>query len=211
MVRGVILAAGASSRMGRPKAALPLADRADTFVSRLVRTFLGAGVPEVLVVTGAHDADVRRTIPRFDRRVRVIHNPQWMDGQLTSLHAALRARARTGRVQDLEAVLMTLVDIPLASPATVAAVLCEWRRTRAPIVRPARGDLHGRPVLFDRVLFDELLRADPQVGAKAVVRAHAHEILNLPLNDEGAFFDVDTDADYAALRSGLQSSVFGGR
>lgn len=192
--------------MGRAKAALPLADRADTFVNRLVRTFLAAGLPDVIVVSGAHDAEVRRTLPPSDSRVRIVHNGRWMDGQLTSLQAALNAPSRTGRTPDLEAIVMTLVDIPLAAAETVAAVVAAWRRTRAPIVRPARGDVHGHPVLFDRVLFDEFLRADPQVGAKAVVRAHAHEILDLPLNDAGAFFDVDTDADYAALRSGLRAS-----
>lgn len=195
--------------MGRPKAALPLADRADTFVHRLARTFLAAGVPDVIVVSGAHDADVRRALGPADGRVRVLHNHRWPDGQLTSLQAALSAPSRTGRTADLEAFVMTLVDIPLIAAATVAAIVAAWRRTRAPIVRPARGAVHGHPVLFDRALFDELLAADPQVGAKAVVRAHAHEIVNLTLADDGAFADVDTEEDYASLRRGLQSTVNG--
>ena len=191
--------------MGRPKAALPLADRADTFVHRLARTFLAAGLPDVIVVSGAHDADVRRALTPADPRVRVAHNHRWPDGQLTSLQTALSAPSRTGRPADLEAFVMTLVDIPLISTGTVAAIVAAWRRTHAPIVRPARGDVHGHPVLFDRVLFDELLAADPHVGAKAVVRAHAREIVDLPLDDDGAFADVDTEDDYAALRSGLRS------
>ena len=98
---------------------------------------------------------------------------------------------------------MTLVDVPLVSPATVSAVVGAWRRTRAPIVRPARGDTHGHPVVFDRAIFAELLNADPAVGAKAVVRARRDEILDLPIEDEGAFLDVDTADEYRTLRHRL--------
>jgi molybdenum cofactor cytidylyltransferase len=82
------------------------------------------------------------------------------------------------------------------TPATIARVIQTWRDTRAPIVRPARGAEHGHPVLFDRRLFAELRAADPRRGAKPVVHAHAHELVNLPVEDEGAFLDLDTPADY---------------
>jgi molybdenum cofactor cytidylyltransferase len=206
MVRGVILAAGASSRMGRSKAALPLTDPADTFVRRLVTTFLVGGIPDVLVVTGADPEAVRDALRPSDPRVRLVHNPDWMQGQLSSLNAALRAPSRGGAPDVVEAVVMTLVDIPLVSAQTVASVLGRWRATRAPIVRPSRGDEHGHPVLFDRALFSELLRANPATGAKSIVRAHGSAIENVPTTDEGAFVDVDTEADYAALRRGSPSA-----
>jgi CTP:molybdopterin cytidylyltransferase MocA len=104
--------------------------------------------------------------------------------------------------QFLEAVLVTLVDAPLASVATVRQVIGVWRQTRAPIVRPAHGDVHGHPVIFDATLFDHLRGADPQQGAKAVVRAYEREIVNVPVDDPGAFVDIDTEQDYReALRS----------
>ena len=198
VVRGVILAGGASSRMGRPKAALSLTDPADTFVGRLARTFLASGLPDVLIVTGADDGRVRAAAVPPDRRVTFVHNPEWSSGQLSSLHAALRVPSRLGDA-DIEAIVMTLVDIPLVSRETVMAVMREWRATRAPVVRPARGDEHGHPVVFDRAIFDELLRADPHRGAKPVVHAHASAIRNVPIEDEGAYLDVDTEAEYAAL------------
>ena len=97
---------------------------------------------------------------------------------------------------DLEAVLMTLVDVPLVSPETTRRLIQVWRDTRAPIVRPARGGEHGHPVLFDRRLFPELRAADPATGAKPVVHAHAGELVNVEVDDDGAFFDLDTPADY---------------
>ena len=92
--------------------------------------------------------------------------------------------------------LVTLVDLPLVSPATVHAVLEGYRRPCAPIVRPARNGRHGHPILFDRSLFDELRRADPALGAKPVVRAHAADGLEIEIEDDGAFADVDTPEDY---------------
>jgi molybdenum cofactor cytidylyltransferase len=202
MVRGIVLAAGASTRMGRPKAALPLADRADTFVSRLARTCLAAGLPDIVVVSGAHDAAVRAALGTRDRRVSLVTNPSWSDGQLSSLLAGLDAVTRVGPPL-VEAALVMLVDTPLVSPATLQTVISTWRVTHAPIVRPARGDEHGHPVLFDRALFSALRAADVRIGAKAIVRDRESEIVNVAVEDEGAFLDVDTEADYAALRQRL--------
>jgi molybdenum cofactor cytidylyltransferase len=191
MIAGLVLAAGASSRMGVPKAGLSLPG-GHTVLSRGVATLLAAGVPRVVVVAGALADAVRAALRTRDARVRVIDNPRWADGQLSSLLAGLAAV----RGPRLEAVLVTLVDVPLVSPDTVRAVVSAWRRTRAPIVRPARGAEHGHPVMFDCALFDELATADPFTGAKSVVRRHEAEIVNVPVDDDGAFLDLDTPEDY---------------
>ena len=94
---------------------------------------------------------------------------------------------------------MTLVDVPLVKTSTVAEVTAAWRRTRAPIVRPAIGDRHGHPVIFDRALLDQLRRAPMEAGAKSVVRAHEDQILNVPVEDEGCLKDIDTPGDYQLL------------
>ena len=94
--------------------------------------------------------------------------------------------------------MMTLVDAPFVTPATVSALVNAWRSSRAAIVRPSRGDEHGHPVIFDRAVFEELRHADPSVGAKAVVRARQADILNVPVDDRGAFIDVDTPEEYRA-------------
>jgi molybdenum cofactor cytidylyltransferase len=207
VVRGLVLAAGASSRMGSPKAALPLADRSDTFLARILRIFVVVGVPEIVVVTGANAELVRAAAGRADPRVRFVHNADWPSGQLSSLVTGLDAATDASRASDrlLEAVMMTLVDVPLVSVDTCRRVLATWRGTRAPIVRPARGDEHGHPVIFDRAIFGELRTADRHVGAKAVVRAHANEIVNVPIEDEGAFLDIDTAPEYQAVLDRLRT------
>ena len=198
VLSAVILAAGDSSRMGAPKAALLTPD-GDSFVARIVRTLREADVHDLVIVTGRHHDEVIDALTR-DRLMpspRIVRNPDPSRGQLSSLLADMDAVV-TPRT---EAVMMTLVDVPLVQVSTVIAVIDEWRRSRAPIVRPAIGDRHGHPVIFDRAVFDEIRRAGLDVGAKSVVRAHEHEIVNVPVDDEGCVRDVDTPADYDEMKS----------
>jgi molybdenum cofactor cytidylyltransferase len=195
MISAIVLAAGASTRMGQAKAALPLGQTGETVVARVVRTLLEGGVPELVVVAGAHIDVVRAAMPPHESRARVIEHPGWAHGQLSSLLAGLDA------IDDplLEAALVTLVDVPLVRASTVAGVIAAWRRTKAPIVRPANGDRHGHPVIFDRAVFGDLRAADRNTGAKAVFAIHRDQIVNVEVDDAGAFEDIDTPEDYRRI------------
>ena len=92
--------------------------------------------------------------------------------------------------------LLTLVDAPLFSAATVRAVVDRYHATRALIVRPVRGTEHGHPVLIDRTLFPALRQADPSRGAKPIVRGNVSPQGDVEVDDEGAFMDIDTPDDY---------------
>ena len=189
--------------MGQAKAAMPFGQTGETVLSRIVSVLLAGGVPRLAVIAGAHIDAVRRAMPPRERRARVIEHPGWEQGQLSSLIAGLDA------VDEplLEAVLVTLVDVPLVTAATVAAVISAWRRTHAPIVRPvdpstslrAGGQRHGHPVIFDRAVFGDLRSANPNIGAKAVFATYRDRVLNVEVNDAGAFEDIDTPEDYRRL------------
>ena len=196
MLAAIILAAGDSTRMGRPKALLPDPD-GRPFVARLVRTFAAAGLHDIVVVTGSLHAAIAEAVAADQPPVapNLVNNPQPALGQVSSLWMGLDAAARLG----VEGVLMTLVDIPLVRASTIQKVIDEWTRSRAPIVRPAVGDRHGHPVLFDRSLFDALRHAPITEGARAVVHANADRIVNVQVDDEGCLLDVDTPADYNAV------------
>jgi molybdenum cofactor cytidylyltransferase len=186
----IVLAAGKSTRMGRPKATLPL-DGGDTFLTRIVRTFAAAAVDDVVVVVG-HDAEVIvSSLADINVPARVVENPDYEQGQLSSLIAGLRVVDRPGVV----AALVMLVDVPLVSAATVRAVIDRYRQTGARVVRPVRGDEHGHPVLIDRSLFDAIRRADPAVGAKPIIRANVSPAGDVVVDDAGAFADFDTPDD----------------
>jgi len=196
VIPAIVLAAGKSSRMGRPKATLRL-DGGDTFVTRIVKTFAAAGISDVIIVVG-HDAGaVIDAFAGTDLSATFVTNADYEQGQLSSLLAGLRIVDRPGVV----ASLLTLVDVPLIGVSTVRAVVDRYRATRAPIVRPVRGAEHGHPVLIDRSLFDALRHADPREGAKGVVRSHASAAGDVAVQDAGAFADADTPVEYERLRS----------
>ena len=198
MIPAIVLAAGKSTRMGRPKANLAL-DSGDTFLSRIVRTFRAAGIDDVVVVIGHEAGAIVEAFSKSDAAARFVVNPDYENGQLSSLVKGLNAVDRPG----VAAALVTLVDVPYVTPETVRVVVDRYLQTRAPIVRPVHGDQHGHPVLIDRSLFDEIRRASPSVGAKAVVRAHASFAGDVVVDDKGAFLDIDTVADYEqGVRSG---------
>ena len=195
MIPAVVLAAGKSSRMGRTKALLPLGSSGETFLGRIIRVLREGGADAVVVVIGGDAAAVRASLPRDDVHVSSVENPRYEEGQLSSLLVGLAAVEQ--RHDNVEAVMVTLVDLPLISPATVRAVREAFlANPGAPLVRPRRGERHGHPVIFNRRIFGELRRSDPSKGAKPVVHAHAAEEVNVDVDDEGAFIDIDTPEDY---------------
>jgi CTP:molybdopterin cytidylyltransferase MocA len=130
----------------------------------------------------------------------VVRNDDPSRGQLSSLLVGLDAVDNPS----LEAVLVTLVDVPMTSAETIRQVVSAWRVGGARIVRPAVGQRHGHPVLFDRALFAALRAAPLAEGAKAVLRAHPDAILDVPVDDAGCVRDVDTPEEYRALLDGAR-------
>ena len=183
--------------MGRPKALLPDPD-GRPFVARLVRTFAAAGIADVVIVAARQRDAIAAALNAdgFHVHPSIVTNPNPEQGQLSSLLTGLESLAAR---RDVQGVLVVPVDIPMVQASTVTHVVDAWKRIRAPIVRPAVGARHGHPVLFDRAIFDELRAAPLNEGARAVVHAHAREVVDVPVTDDGCLVDVDTPADYDRL------------
>jgi CTP:molybdopterin cytidylyltransferase MocA len=196
-VTGVLLAGGRSSRMGSPKALLPLAG--ETFLARTLRTLEAGGIDDIVIVTGLHDAEIRQAradVPLV-AGTRVVFNAAHEQGQLSSLLAGLDALAP----HHPDAILVALVDQPLVRASTVVRIVAEFHRDPAPVVRPVFGGRRGHPVLFARETFADLRAAPPGEGARAVVRALGDRVRDIEVDDPGVIFDVDTPGDYErALR-----------
>jgi CTP:molybdopterin cytidylyltransferase MocA len=155
-------------------------------------------VSSILVVGRPDDGALREEVAALPVPAQFVENPHADAGQLSSVLAGLDA----ADVPGTRGVLVTPVDAPLVTGETVAALLAAFASSGAPIVRAVYRGKHGHPVVFSRDVFDSLRGADPEVGAKAVLRAHASAIANVEVDDAGVVSDVDTPEDYRALFGG---------
>jgi nicotine blue oxidoreductase len=195
---GMVLAAGRSRRMGRSKALLPCAPATETFVARAARVLRQGGIPDVIVVGRPEDEALRAHLRGLVPIPTFVENPDAARGQLSSVNAGLaHARARGAT-----AVVVMPVDLPLVRPDSVAALLLA-AAGGAPMARVAHAGRGGHPVLFRDVVFDDLRTADPAIGAKAVLRARAGDVLDVEVDDPGVLRDVDAPDDYIALFDAL--------
>ncbi len=180
----IILAAGESRRMGRPKASLPF--RGGTFVSAIAEN-LGRRCSPVIAVFGFDAARVSQSAPVG---VMPIENPDYRHGMLTSLQAGLRA------VPDAcDAILFTLVDHPAVMPETVDAVM----QSSAMIAIPRCENRRGHPVLIRREIAGEFLREPVTSKVRDVIDRHSAEIDYVEVHDPGIWDDVDDPVLYEKL------------
>lgn len=182
--------------MGCPKALLPLGE--GTFISQVLWTLRRAGLDDLVVITGAHDAEIRQAVEALAMPgVRVVHNAHHAEGQIASLRAALHAVDHPG----VSAILVALVDHPLVRPETVRRLVDTWVHVRAPVVRPVFEGRHGHPVIFAREVFRALWTAPVDEGARAVVRSLGEAVHDEPVDDPGVRADIDTPDDYERVGS----------
>ncbi len=195
MLAAVILAAGESRRMGKPKALLPY--RGTTFLGHLIEITRHSKVGFTRVVLGAQADEIQRAgaLPQED----VVFNADWQQGQLSSIQAALRSLPE-GRT---DGILLCPVDHPLVSAALVAELIDRFYASGKLIVVPKYKDKRGHPMIFSSALYGELLAAPANVGARAVVWAHAGDVLEVATAEEGVILNLN---DPATLERAMENS-----
>ena len=189
MIVAVVLSAGESSRMGRPKALLPIDGQ--TFIERIVGALKQTAVGKVIVVFGHNADEMKQRIEHLP--IEILVNRDYILGQLSSLQVAVRQLEKTA---DCDGMLVHLVDHPYIDPALVTTMIERFYQTGKLIVVPRFGGKRGHPVIFSRQLFGELLAAPMDQGAKAIVKAHRDDTLEIDTEDEGITVDIDTPEIY---------------
>jgi molybdenum cofactor cytidylyltransferase len=189
MIIAVVLSAGESSRMGRPKALLPIGGQ--KFIERIIRVIGQSRVGRTIVVLGHHADELRGQIEHLP--IQIVVNPDYQRGQLSSLQAAIRYIKNDDRCDGM---LVHLVDHPFIDVPLVDVLIETFYETKKLIVVPRHKGKRGHPVIFSRDLFEELLNAPIDQGAKAVVNAHREETLEIEWQDQGITLDIDTPELY---------------
>jgi molybdenum cofactor cytidylyltransferase len=191
-VTGIILAAGTSSRLGRPKQLLDLGGK--PVLQHVIETLESAGVDEIVVVLGHRADDVAGAVPRISH-VRLAINPDYSAGQSTSFRAGLRAASDLSR-----AAVVLLADQPGLRVDAVTAVIEAWRQQRPAAVQAAYEGWPAHPVLFDRSLWPELEQAGGDKGARGILTAHPQWRRLVEVGGSPPL-DIDTEEDYARVRA----------
>jgi molybdenum cofactor cytidylyltransferase len=192
-IEGLLLAAGESRRMGYPKPLLEVGGV--TFLAKSAAAMLQVA-ERLIVVLGAYQEGIGAAVPH-DPRIVTAFNPDFARGQLSSLKIGL---AQVGH--ETQAVMVHLADHPLVNLATFQAVAEEYARAQMPIVIARFEGRRGHPVLFDRSIFNELMEAPEDQGARVVVNRELSRVGYVDVEDAGTVLDLDTPVDLA--RAGLQ-------
>lgn len=187
MITALVLAAGESRRMGMPKPLLRFG--ATSFLEQIVSVLSQSNVDRVIVVLGAQAERIQALTDLS--AADVVLNCDYDQGQLSSLIAGLR---RVTSATD--AIVLCLVDSPLITTAVVNRVIAGFRTTGRPIVVPVCEGRRGHPTLFARAVFDELLTAPPDQGARYVVHLNESRVLELEVSDPAILTRIDTPQDY---------------
>lgn len=201
MISAILLAAGESTRMGRPKQLLPWQGK--TLLQHCLETVLRSDADEVVLVLGYKADLIRKRLPALP--VKIVTNPDYHQGMAASLRCGLRAMDPAS-----EAFLVVLADQPGIGPETVNTLIRRFRQAdpQRGIVRPAYRGRGGHPVLMAVRYLQEALQLEGDEGARRILLNHPGDILEVPLDHDAVLKDIDTPDQYRAYgdRSGRDGS-----
>ncbi len=191
MLAAVILSGGESRRMGSPKALLEYQGR--PFLEHLLDVARHPQISVIRVVLGANPDAIRARV-RLEPAT-VVLNPSWEKGQLSSIQAALRSLPENST----DGILLCLVDHPLITAELVSELIGKFYASQKQIVLPTYRGQRGHPVIFSSKLYDELLAAPFETGARAIVWNHPEEVLEVPTAEEGVILNLNDPRTFRSV------------
>jgi molybdenum cofactor cytidylyltransferase len=203
-IAGVVLAAGASSRLGQPKQLLMF--QGETLVARAVRAAAEAGCAPIVVIVGDNGEEIKQSLAIRESRIaspfglegaagpRVVENAEWQRGMGTSIRRGLELLPKA-----VQAAVLLTCDQPFLDAAIVRQLIAAREDTGKPIVASSYANTLGVPALFDWSCFDALLALPDSAGAKALIFSRRAEVASIPF--ARGEIDIDTPEDWERLTS----------
>jgi molybdenum cofactor cytidylyltransferase len=185
----IVLAAGASTRMGQPKQLLNFQGK--PLLRHVVEIAIASPCQPIVVVLGANAAAIQPTLQSLP--IHLINNPHWSDGMGRSIRCSIQSLSSF--LNPIDSAILTVCDQPFISVSLIDQLIQVYRSSQTPIVASAYSDTLGVPALFDRQLFPELLALDSAGGAKSIIQRHGAIGVAFP---EGRI-DLDTPEEYDRL------------
>ncbi|WP_259065220.1 nucleotidyltransferase family protein [Mucilaginibacter sp. X4EP1] len=187
MTVAIILAAGESSRLGRPKQNLIFNGK--TLLELAVESVRKSECKKIIVVLGANSSEIKPIAGAF-----ILYNKDWREGMASSIRTAM---LEINDDPSVDKVIMMLCDQPFVNAALLNSLIRKQNETAKAIIASAYNGTNGVPVLFDRSLFSELLLLQGHEGAKKILKNHVDDIATIPFEQGG--IDIDTSEDYERL------------
>jgi molybdenum cofactor cytidylyltransferase len=195
IIGAVILAAGASSRFGKPKQLIQFGGK--SLLRRAVDAAGAAGCSPTVVVVGSGSESVTRELQETD--AAVVPNRQWQRGIGSSIRTGVQHL--TDNAKDVDAIVLLVCDQPFVDDRVIKQLIALHEKTRKPIVASSYADTLGIPALFERACFSELLSINDQRGAKSIILASPERVAELSF-PKGKI-DIDAPEDWEQLKSGV--------
>jgi molybdenum cofactor cytidylyltransferase len=195
MVAGVVLAAGTSSRLGRPKQLLEIEGK--PLLQHILDAVATGPFDQVVVVLGHASEEIAARI-HLPVGARIVVNPDFALGQSSSLRAGLRAASG-----ETSAAVILLGDQPGVSPEAMRMVVEAWRAGDGPVVQAAYQGRNGHPTLLDRSVWPAAESAEGDEGARSILNRHREWRTTVEIGVPPPE-DIDTEADYVRVKALLE-------
>jgi len=187
MIYGIVLAAGESKRMGRPKQLLPFGKQ--TLIETVIDHALLSQVEKIMVVLGANRELVAKRLAKFP--ISLIFNPRYQDGMLSSVQLGFEAIAR-----DATAAIIILGDQPTIPGSVIDSIINAYYSSGKGIIIPIYRKRRGHPVLIDYKYRNEVAALDPALGLRSLVHGHPDDVEEVIVESPAILKDIDFPEDY---------------
>jgi molybdenum cofactor cytidylyltransferase len=187
MINAIVLAAGHSKRMGKLKPLLKFNDQ--TFLEHIISVLKKSDVDRITVVLGAGADKIQQSTDLSG--TNTVINKDYQKGQLSSLIAGIKENP-----EDTDAILLCLVDNPFITEEVINKIIRKFKETNSPIIVPVFKKERGHPTLFSKSLFNELLNAPQDKGARHVLYSNEDKVLELDVSERGILIGINTEDDY---------------